>query len=86
MADLMPDYFVSQQQIVAQIASLKANYEKQKLENMQLAKRMRDNDINMEATITGIAREETTLTDLIKIHGTSDNPKPQSPVEEATES
>lgn len=54
----------ARQKLVAQRASLTATLERQRLENMDLANRIADNETNMAATgkaLAGIERELKTL-------------------------
>lgn len=69
MADVMPDYKVSQQKIIAQIAAQKAQIENQKLAIMEMSERKRSHETNIQAAYRAIAEYETQLRSLEDAHG-----------------
>ncbi len=69
MADVMPNYFVEQQRLVAQIFTLRSTYQRQKLEVMEMADRKVRLEENMASTTGSIAETKRKLDDLIKTHG-----------------
>ena len=75
MADVMPDYFVEQQRVRAQIASLKHSLERQKLEIMEIDHRRAKTVENMASTEDAIKSRQKDLTALEKEHGKA--PAPQ---------
>jgi regulator of replication initiation timing len=72
MGDNAPDPGYAIQKLRAQRASLVATRERQKLENMDLRKRIADNETNMAATDDALTEIETTLAALIEEHGEND--------------
>lgn len=77
MADATPDYQVEQQRLVAQIASLKSNLERQKLEIMEMDDRRKKNLENIEATKKSIAGLEKDLRGLVETHGKATGTQPK---------
>jgi TolA-binding protein len=69
MADVMPNYQVEQQRLRSQIAALKANIERQKLEIMEMQERERATLENIEATKKSITECRIQLKELEKVHG-----------------
>jgi len=69
MGDLMPDYHVEQQKMIVQVASLKANKERAKLELMEVESRKKQIHINLKAADVGIKEAEEKLFSLEKEHG-----------------
>jgi protein subunit release factor B len=69
MADVMPNYQVECQRIRTQIASLKANIERQKLEIMEMEDRKRTSLENIEATKKAISEYKVQLKELEEAHG-----------------
>ena len=69
MADVVPNYHVEQQRLLAQIYTLRSTYQRQKLEVMEMADRKERLEVNMAATKSGIAEARGKLDDLIKTHG-----------------
>lgn len=69
MGDGAPDPGYARQKLVAQRASLTANLERQRLENMDLAGRIADNETNMAATAKALAGIEKQLKSLDKEPG-----------------
>lgn len=69
MADVMPDYHLEQQRLIAQIASLKSNVEQQKLEIMQIESRREKLVENIEATKKSVGDLEKDLRGLVETHG-----------------
>lgn len=72
MADAVPNYDISQQRLVAEIASLQANHARQRLEIMEMADRVRKHRENMDATVKAIETKETELRSLVSAHGALD--------------
>ncbi len=69
MADIMPDYFVEQQRVIANIASLNHNFQRQQLEIMEMDSRKKKTIENLNATKLAITDLETKLEGLIAEHG-----------------
>lgn len=69
MADVMPDYFVSQQRLRAEITQLEATMERQKAEIMELDSRRRSIATNIFASIDAIKERREKLASLVEAHG-----------------
>jgi protein subunit release factor B len=69
MADAMPNYQVECQRLRMQIASLKANIERQKLEILEMEDRKRTALENIEATKKAISEYKIQLKELEEAHG-----------------
>lgn len=69
MADVMPNYNVESQRLRSQIAALKANIERQKLEIMEMQDRERTTLENIEATKKSVAECRIQLKELEETHG-----------------
>ncbi len=69
MADVMADYKVEQQRLIMQIATLKANMERFKLEIMEFESRKENTLGNIRATEEAITEHEARLASLTEAHG-----------------
>ncbi len=73
MADAMPDYHVEQQRLTTDIAALRHNLERYKLEIMEMESRKKKALGNIEATEKAIAENHERLKGLIETHGEADS-------------
>ena len=73
MADLKPDYFVEQQRVRMNIAAMRTQVERAKLEIMEMAARREKAIESIETSQQAIVKMEATLEELIQTHG--DPPK-----------
>lgn len=69
MADVIPDYHVEQQKIRMNIANLRLQIEKCKLEIMEMVSRKKTAQETIEASEKIIVEKEKTLAELIETHG-----------------
>ena len=69
MADVMPDYIVSQQRLRWEIAQLVARIEGRKLELLELVSRRNQTLANWDAEEEAIAKKKSDLESLEKAHG-----------------
>ncbi len=69
MADLAPDYFVEQQRVRMQIASMRTQVERAKLEIMEMAARRDKARETIETSEQAIVKMEAALDELIQTHG-----------------
>lgn len=69
MSDVMPNYEVEKQRLRSQIATLRANIERQRLEIMELEDRKSRALENIEATEKAIKEYEKQLRGLEETHG-----------------
>jgi len=72
MADAMPDYALEQQRLKAQIAALRHNLERFKLEIMEVESRKRAALENIDATDAAIEEHEARLASLVDTHGAAE--------------
>ena len=69
MADVLPDYNLEMQKKIHQLAGLRLNYERDKLEVMELRSRIIRAEINMMATVKAVAEMEKDISQLEETHG-----------------
>jgi len=69
MADVLPNYQVEMQRLRMQIAELRANMERQKLEIMEMEDRKSRLEENIQASINSIGEYEAQLVSLQETHG-----------------
>lgn len=69
MADVGPDYRVEQQRLRSQVAQLRANLERFRLDLIEFESRELQTQGNIEATEAAIIEHDGKLTSLIEAHG-----------------